>query len=53
MTVVLWAALLAVCGPAVIPFLIIQAVFGISLLEAVNYLEHYGLLRQKKRQRPL
>ena len=48
MTVVLWAALLAVCGPAVIPFLIIQAVFGISLLEAVNYLEHYGLLRQKK-----
>ena len=48
MTVVLWAALLAVCGPAVIPFLIIQAAFGISLLEAVNYLEHYGLLRQKK-----
>src|SRR5271155_3565948 len=48
MTVVLWAALLAVCGPALIPFLIIQAVFGISLLEAVNYLEHYGLLRQKK-----
>ena len=48
MTVVLWAALIAVCGPAVIPFLIIQAVFGISLLEAVNYLEHYGLLRQKK-----
>ena len=48
MTVVLWAALLAVCGPAPIPFLIIQAVFGISLLEAVNYLEHYGLLRQKQ-----
>ncbi len=48
MTVVLWAALLAVFGPAVIPFLIIQAVFGFSLLEAVNYLEHYGLLRQKK-----
>src|SRR6201999_928099 len=48
MTVVLWGVLIAVCGPAVIPFLIIQAVFGISLLEAVNYLEHYGLLRQKK-----
>ena len=36
-----------------IPFLIIQAAFGISLLEAVNYLEHYGLLRQKNAQRPL
>jgi len=47
MTVVLWAALLAVFGAALIPFLIIQAVFGFSLLEAVNYLEHYGLLRQK------
>ena len=47
MTVVLWAALLAVFGPALIPFLIIQAVFGFSLLESVNYLEHYGLLRRK------
>jgi alkane 1-monooxygenase len=26
---------------------VIQAVVGFSLLEAVNYLEHYGLLRQK------
>jgi alkane 1-monooxygenase len=48
MTVVLWAVLLAMCGPALIPFLLIQAVFGISLLESVNYLEHYGLLRQKR-----
>ena len=47
MTVVLWGALIAVFGPALIPFLIIQAVFGFSLLESVNYLEHYGLLRQK------
>jgi len=47
MTVVLWAALLVVFGPALIPFLIIQAIFGFSLLEAVNYLEHYGLLRRK------
>ena len=29
------------------PVRVIQAVFGFSLLEAVNYLEHYGLLRQK------
>ena len=47
MSVVLWGALIAVFGPALIPFLIIQAVFGFSLLESVNYLEHYGLLRQK------
>ena len=47
MSVVLWGVLIAVFGPALIPFVIIQAVFGFSLLETVNYLEHYGLLRQK------
>ncbi len=26
----------------------LQAVYGFSLLEVVNYLEHYGLLRQKR-----
>ena len=41
------AVLIAVFGPALIPFVVIQAVFGFSLLESVNYLEHYGLLRQK------
>jgi alkane 1-monooxygenase len=47
MTVVLGAALIAGFGPAVLPFLILQAVVGFSVLEAVNYLEHYGLLRQR------
>ncbi len=47
MSVVLWGALIAVFGPRLIPFVIIQAVYGFSLLETVNYLEHYGLLRQK------
>ncbi|BCO37311.1 alkane 1-monooxygenase [Mycobacterium heckeshornense] len=47
MSVVLWGVLIAVFGSALIPFVIIQAVYGFSLLEAVNYLEHYGLLRQK------
>jgi alkane 1-monooxygenase len=47
MSVVLFGALIAVFGPAVIPFLLIQAVYGFSLLESVNYMEHYGLLRQK------
>ncbi|WP_278314065.1 alkane 1-monooxygenase [Lolliginicoccus levis] len=31
----------------VLPYLAIQAVLGFSLLEVVNYLEHYGLKRQK------
>ncbi|BBZ10114.1 alkane 1-monooxygenase [Mycobacterium branderi] len=47
MSVVFWAVLLAVFGPALIPFVIIQAIYGASLLESVNYLEHYGLVRQK------
>ena len=47
LSVVLFAVTIVVFGPAVIPFLVVQAVFGFSLLEVVNYLEHYGLLRQK------
>lgn len=47
MTVVLFAALVAGFGLVVLPYLLIQAVVGFSLLEVVNYLEHYGLLRQK------
>jgi alkane 1-monooxygenase len=48
MTVVLFAALTVAFGPIVLPYLILQAIIGFSLLEVVNYLEHYGLLRQKK-----
>jgi alkane 1-monooxygenase len=47
MSVVLWGVLLAVFGWTLIPFIVVQAVVGFGLLEAVNYLEHYGLLRQK------
>jgi alkane 1-monooxygenase len=46
-SVVFWGVLIAVFGPALIPYMVIQAVFGFTLLETVNYLEHYGLLRQK------
>jgi len=46
MTVVLWAALIVAFGPGIVPYLLLQAVLAFSLLEAVNYLEHYGLLRQ-------
>ncbi len=48
MTVVLYTALVAVFGPVVLPYLLIQAVLGFCLLEVVNYLEHYGLLRQRR-----
>jgi alkane 1-monooxygenase len=48
MTVGLFAALTIVFGPVVLPYLLLQAVLGFSLLEVVNYLEHYGLLRSKK-----
>ena len=47
MTPVLFGALILWLGPSIIPFLIVQAVVGFSLLEVVNYLEHYGLKRQK------
>ncbi|RZU48346.1 alkane 1-monooxygenase [Krasilnikovia cinnamomea] len=47
MTALLYAALTAGFGPRVLPFLLLQAVVGFSLLEVVNYLEHYGLLRQR------
>ena len=48
MTVVLFAALAIAFGPIVLPYLVLQAILGFSLLEVVNYLEHYGLLRQRK-----
>ncbi|EHN10805.1 Alkane-1 monooxygenase [Patulibacter medicamentivorans] len=48
MSVVLFGALLAIFGIGIAPYLAIQAVFGFSLLEVVNYLEHYGLKRQKR-----
>jgi alkane 1-monooxygenase len=46
MTLVLWALLVALFGIGILPYLLLQAVLAFSLLEAVNYLEHYGLLRQ-------
>jgi alkane 1-monooxygenase len=48
MTVGLFALLAIVFGPVVLPYLLIQAVLGFSLLEVVNYLEHYGLRRNKR-----
>jgi alkane 1-monooxygenase len=47
MSVVLWGTLIVVFGVGILPFLVIQAVIGFSLLEVVNYLEHYGMRRQR------
>ena len=48
MTLGLYVVLIAVFGWVVLPYLLLQSVVGASLLEVVNYLEHYGLLRQKR-----
>jgi len=50
MSIVLWGVLAAVFGWQVLPFLVIQAIYGFSLLETVNYLEHYGLKRQQNKR---
>ncbi|MEQ4549195.1 alkane 1-monooxygenase, partial [Nocardioides kribbensis] len=47
MSLVLWGALVAWLGWSILPLLVLQAVVGFSLLEVVNYMEHYGMLRQK------
>jgi alkane 1-monooxygenase len=48
MSLVLFAGLTAAFGLVVLPYLLIQATIGFCLLEVVNYLEHYGLLRAKR-----
>lgn len=48
-TVGLFALCVAKYGAGVLPFLFAQAAYGASLLEVVNYLEHYGLLRREYR----
>ena len=47
MTIILYTTLVIAFGWAALPFLIVQAFYGAALLEAVNYIEHYGLLRSK------
>ena len=47
MSAVLWGAMVAWLGVGILPYLVVQAVVGFSLLEVVNYMEHYGMLRQK------
>lgn len=47
LSVALLAVLVAWFGVVVLPWLVGQAIIGFCMLETVNYLEHYGLRRQK------
>jgi len=48
MTAALFGVLVVAFGLAILPYLLLQAVLGFSLLEVVNYLEHYGLRRGRR-----
>jgi alkane 1-monooxygenase len=41
-------ALHALWGAAALGFFAAQALFGVALLETVNYIEHYGLARERR-----
>ncbi len=47
-TAVLYGTALALVGPMLIPFLLISTFWGWQFLSTSNYIEHYGLLRQKQ-----
>lgn len=47
LSIALFIVLIAWFGVTVLPWLIGQAIIGFCMLETVNYLEHYGLRRQK------
>ena len=47
MTVVLYTALIATFGLPMVPVLVVVAFWGAFQLTSANYIEHYGLMRQK------
>jgi alkane 1-monooxygenase len=47
MSIGLFGVIIALFGWQTLPYLVLQAVIGFSLLEVVNFLEHYGMCRQK------
>ncbi|MDI1258520.1 alkane 1-monooxygenase [Aquabacterium sp.] len=47
LTIGLYGGLIAVFGPKMVPILAIVAFWGAFQLTSANYIEHYGLLRQK------
>lgn len=47
-SVLLYGGLLLAFGPVILPFLLIQTWFAWWQLTSANYIEHYGLLREKR-----
>jgi len=47
LTLVLYGGLIAAFGPKMVPVLALVAFWGAFQLTSANYIEHYGLLRQK------
>lgn len=48
MSVALYAAVIALFGWSIAPWLVVQAALAIMFLEGANYIEHYGLLRRNR-----
>jgi alkane 1-monooxygenase len=46
-SLLLYGGLVLAFGPVILPFLLIQAAFAWWQLTSANYIEHYGLLREK------
>jgi alkane 1-monooxygenase len=46
-TLLLWTALVAWLGMQILPFLLVASFWANFQLTSANYIEHYGLLRQK------
>lgn len=46
-SVILYGGLIVFFGPVILPFLLIQTAFAWWQLTSANYIEHYGLLREK------
>ncbi|MEA9604021.1 alkane 1-monooxygenase [Polynucleobacter sp. JS-JIR-II-c23] len=47
LTILLYGVLMFWLGWSALIFLVLQGIYAASMLEVVNYVEHYGLLRQK------
>lgn len=43
----LFGGLILSFGAVILPYLLLQAAYGVILLEVTNYIEHYGMLRKK------
>jgi alkane 1-monooxygenase len=46
--IIFYGALIIWLGWSALIFLVLQGIYAASMLEVVNYVEHYGLLRQKE-----